>query len=485
MPTRQLRVAGTGGAELRAALDALREALALPGDFPAEAGAEAERVARAPLLPDDDATSVPFFTVDRPGAPAPERALHLRRRRAGFRLYYALADPTAFVRPGGALDRETHRRARTLRLPDRRLPLHPPVLSQGAAALLPRQDRPALLWRIDLDPYGAVVDVDVRRALVRSRARFGHPAVQRALDDGTAADEVVLLREVGLLREERERERGGVSLTLPEQEIVPGGEDGEHYTLAHRPAPPAAGWDEQLRQLAGTTAAELMLRAGVGVLRTVPAAPDGAVARLRRVAHALDVEWPHHTPYDVVVRSLDPARAAHAAFLQECTALFHGAGYTVFDGDRPSRQEARHAAVAAAYAHCTEPLQRVVDRYTGELCLAAAAGREPPEWARDALAGLPATMAAGDRRHHAAERACLDTVATAVLRDRVGEVFGARVVDRREDRPHQGTVQLAAPAVAGRLEAPAGGPPLPLDEPLRVRLTEAALPHSPVLFVPA
>ena len=48
------------------------------------------------------------------------------------------------------------RRGETLYFPDLRVPLHPPVLSEGAASLLPGQVRPAVLWRITLDADGEV-----------------------------------------------------------------------------------------------------------------------------------------------------------------------------------------------------------------------------------------------------------------------------------------------------------------------------------------
>ena len=90
----------------------------------------------------------------------------IERRGTGFRVHYAIADVASFVRPGGALDLETHRRGVTLYSPDLRTSLHPPVLSEGAASLLPDVVRPAVLWRIDLDSAGQQVEVDVERALV-------------------------------------------------------------------------------------------------------------------------------------------------------------------------------------------------------------------------------------------------------------------------------------------------------------------------------
>ncbi|WP_431961213.1 RNB domain-containing ribonuclease [Actinacidiphila sp. bgisy160] len=167
MPRRPLRVTTADGARLRSALEAPRTDLHVRRGFPAGVLAEAEQAARDPRLPGYDATDAPFFTVDPPGSLDLDQAMHLAVREGGrgYRVAYAIADVAAFVTPGGALDAEAHRRVQTLYFPDLRVPLHPPVLGEGAASLLAGQERPAVLWRIDLDADGAVTDVDVRRAL--------------------------------------------------------------------------------------------------------------------------------------------------------------------------------------------------------------------------------------------------------------------------------------------------------------------------------
>ncbi|MFI9290721.1 RNB domain-containing ribonuclease [Streptomyces gardneri] len=479
MPRRHIHVTGAAEAPLRAALRALRTELAIPEAFPPAVLAEAEAAAKNPRLPAYDATDLPFLTIDPPASTDLDQAMHLARRAdGGYRVHYAIADVAAFVAPGSALDAEAHRRVLTLYFPDGRVPLHPPVLSEGAASLLPGEPRPALLWRIDLDAEGRRVATDVRRALVRSRAKLDYADVQRRIDSGAAEEPLALLREIGRLREALEAERGGISLTVPEQEIV---ESDHTYSLAYRAPLPADGWNAQISLLTGMAAADLMTAAGTGILRTLPTAPDGAVARLRRSARALGVDWPHHVSYADVVRSADPMNPRHAAFLQECTTLLRGAGYTVFtDGHIPT--PAVHAAVADEYTHCTAPLRRLVDRYAGELCVAAVAGNEPPEWVRAALPGLPDEMAAGSRRANTVERESVDIVEAALLKERVGEVFDAYVIDVKEREPAVGTVHLEDPAVVARI---AGGTShLPLGEWLRVRLAEADPGSAKVLFAP-
>ncbi|MEU1418695.1 RNB domain-containing ribonuclease [Kitasatospora sp. NPDC005751] len=472
MPRRKLRVKAADSARINAELAELRARLEIRTGWPEAVLAEAERAAESPRLPEYDATDLPLFTVDPPGSRDLDQAMHLAHRPGGgYRVHYAIADVAAFVRPGGAIDAEARRRVQTLYFPDHRVPLHPARLSEDAASLLPGETRPALLWQLDLDTDGAVVLADLRRALVRSHRRLDYDDVQRAVDAGGADEQLALLAAVGRLREEQERARGGISLPVPEQEI----EETLHgYVLGYRALGPADGWNAQISLLTGTAAADLMLDAGVGLLRTLPAAPAAAYERLRRTARALDITWPDDLPYPDLVRSLDPRAPLHAAFLNECTGLLRGAGYRAFDEARglPAPADPVHAALAAPYAHCTAPLRRLGDRFAQEVCAAVAAGEEVPDWVREALPGVPALMAAGDRRSAEVERACVDLVEAELLAGREGEDFPAVVIDVDEQRPARGTVQLREPAVRARCEA-AGGAVLPLGGRIAARLTQA------------
>jgi exoribonuclease R len=504
MPRRRLSVRTAGTARIDTELAELRTRMQIPNGWSAEVLAEVDTCALTPRLPAYDATALPLFTVDPPGSRDLDQAMHLSRRGSGYRVHYAIADVAAFVRPGGAIDAEARRRVETLYFPDLRVPLHPPQFSEGAASLLPDHDAPALLWQLDLDAEGVPVAIDLRRAMVRSRRRLDYATVQTAIDKGTADEALALLGVIGPLREARERDRGGVSLPIPDQEVEPvnGG-----YTLSYRAPRPADGWNAQISLLTGMAAAELMLDAGIGLLRTLPSAPVSAYDRLHRVATALGVDWPADLPYAQLVRSLHPDRPAHAAFLNECTGLLRGAAYTVFDGAgsadaassgaaspgvaspgtaAPDRDAARrsnlsHAAVAAPYAHCTAPLRRLADRFAGEICAAVASGDPVPDWVHQALPEIPGLMETGDRRAHEVERACVDLVEAELLRGREGEVF-----DVDERRPVSGTVQLREPAVRARLaDDRPGAAPLPLGERLRVRLASVDPTKPTVRFAPA
>ncbi len=461
MPHRRVRLVADG-AQLRDGFAAIRAELGAPGPFAAAVTLAAEQAARRPRLPGRDLTDIGFVTIDPPGSMDLDQALHIQRRDAGYRVRYAIADVAAFVSPGDPVDVEAHLRGETLYSPDIRTPLHPPAIGENAASLLPDQWRPALVWVIDLDADGRQVEVDVVRAMVRSRARLDYEGAQATIDKESSDDDVLaLLAEVGKLREQLEIERGAVSLRLPEQEVDVAG-DG--FRPRYRAPLPVEDWNAQISLLTGMAAAGIMLEAGVGILRTLPAPGHGAVDMLRRSAHALDVEWPKSLSSQAFVRTLDPATDTGAALLELSSRLPRGAGYTAFDGPPPPDRE--HAAVAAPYAHATAPLRRLVDRYVGELCAAVCAGSPVPAWARQALPTLPAVMAASDHRAHALERSCVDLVETVLLAPHVGETFEAAVVDRNH---HGGTVQLRRPPVRAHCD----GEGLPLGERVEVRLEEA------------
>jgi exoribonuclease R len=470
VPQRRVRLSPPDAAEIARAFVELRNDLEISLGFPDDVVADAQESVRSPRLPPADETAVPFVTIDPPGSLDLDQALHLERRGSGYRVRYAIADVAAFVAPGGPMDREAHARGETLYAPDGNARLYPPELSECAGSLRTDETRPALVWTLDLDADGESAGIDVRRALVRSRRKLDYASVQRSLDDGTADDSLLLLREVGLLRQERETRRGGIDLPIPDQEVFLG-RDG--YELSWRAPLPVEGWNAQMSLLTGQAAAELMLAARVGVLRTLPRADPGAVARLRRTAKALEVPWPEPLSHADFVRTLDPDLPAHAAVLAETTVLLRGSGYLAFDGDAPA--EAEHAGVGAAYTHATAPLRRLVDRYVGEVCVAASAGDEIPQWARAALPELPETMEHSNRRANQYSGGIVSIVEAAVLAPSVGRVFEAVAVENDEDG---GVVQLSDPAVSARCD----GDDLPLGERVDVRLTLADVAKRQVRF---
>ena len=344
------------------------------------------------------------------------------------------------------------------------MPLHPPVLSEDAASLLPDGPRAAVLWRIDLDGAGEPVSVDVRRAVVRSRARLDYAGVQAAVDAGAIHPAIAALPEVGPLRRALAVRRGAIELELPEQEVVRAADGG--WTVQVRRRTPVEDWNAEISLLTGTSAARIMLDAGIGVLRTLPAADPDAVDALRAVARGLGIDWPDgRDARRAAVRAAPRhARGAGPAPGRDVAAPRRRLHRVRHRRRRPAARRCRDTpGIGGPYAHVTAPLRRLVDRFGTELCLAVTAGAEVPEWLRAALPTLPETMAASDAVANAVTRACVDRTEAALLADRVGPTSTRWCCGRRPTtRQGRCTCSIrpcwpAAPARGGRGRRPGCG----------------------------
>ncbi|WP_256792242.1 RNB domain-containing ribonuclease [Terrabacter sp. Ter38] len=430
--------------QLTARFEAVRREFEVPDRFPPEVLAEAAAAAGAATLPERDETAVPFITIDPPTSMDLDQAMWIGRSGDGYRVRYAIADVPAFVRAGGAVDTEARRRGQTVYCPDERVQLHPPELSEGAASLLPDQVRPAFVWDMTLAADGEGTAVEVYRAMVRSVRRYDYEQVQKEVDAGTAEECLVLLKEVGEKRVLLERQRGGATLPMPEQEV----EEDEHggFRISFRPLLAAEDWNAQISLLTGMGGADLMIRGKIGILRTMPPPDPRDQARFRRQAAAAGVDWPKDLSYGELLRTLDRSNPRHLALIHEATSLFRGAGYTPFDGALPA--QATHAAVANPYAHVTAPLRRLVDRFGLVVCEALSAGAEVPGWVREALPTLPEIMSTSDRRTNGVERACTDAVEAAEVHPLIGSTVQGVVVDENDKGVIVQLIDLAVVAKA-------------------------------------
>lgn len=466
-PSVKLRTAVSG--ELADAFAAIRSELGLADTFPTPVQQEAERAVAIASLASVDRTSIPFITIDPEGATDLDQAMHLARDGDGYLVRYAIADVAAYVEPDGAVDAEARRRGQTMYAPDGRVPLHPTIISEAAASLLPGQERSAFLWEFQLDAGAGVVATALSRARIRSVRQAAYEEVQAELDAGSASDVVSLLREFGLKRIELERERGGASLNRPSQDVT---QSNGHYLLTRRSGLPVEDWNAQLSLMTGMAAARLMVDGGIGILRTMPAPDAATIETYRRQTVALGCPWPEHMPYGEYLKTLDPVQPNQLAAIHAASKLFRGAGYTVIDGglqDAPIQ-----AALGAAYTHVTAPLRRLVDRFALVVCEALANGHDVPVWAQDALPSLPGIMAASGAVAGRLESAALAAVEAAVLSTRTGETFDATVISAGES---SGVIQLTDPAVT----ADCAGELVP-GERIRATLVHADIGSGSVQF---
>jgi ribonuclease R len=157
-----------------------------------------------------DLRDLATFTIDPDDAQDFDDAISARRERDGsVRMWVHIADVTAFVRPGGRLEREAYRRATSVYVPGAVEPMLPEVLSNSACSLRPGEDRLAVT--VEMAMSGAdVTSVAFHRSIVRSDRRLTYREVDELFAGRARAEEpwgepLGIAREVAAaLRERRD-----------------------------------------------------------------------------------------------------------------------------------------------------------------------------------------------------------------------------------------------------------------------------------------
>jgi ribonuclease R len=208
----------------------------LPHVFPANVLAEASASAEqtVDVLDEDeialrrDFRGLPIVTIDGETARDFDDAVMVRELANGnWELQVHIADVSAYVRPGTALDLEARLRGTSVYFPDRAVPMLPPQLSSGMCSLRPDEDRLVLSCVMEIDGRGEVLGYEVCEGIIRSAQRMTYTQVQGVIDGNaeTRAEFAALvpeferMLELALKLNAKRRRRGSIDFDLPEPVI--------------------------------------------------------------------------------------------------------------------------------------------------------------------------------------------------------------------------------------------------------------------------
>ena len=343
---------------------------ALP--FPAAAVAEAQDLPRDPAPPSGDRRDLRdrvAFTVDPGTAKDHDDAITVERTGDGLRVLVHIADVTAVVGLGSALDHEAIERGFSSYLPGRVDPMLPPALSAGLCSLVP--DRPRDVVTVEI-PFGADLQpgrASFYRAQIVSRRRFTYADVERILAGAgdPLAEPLRDAQRIAASLRARRAARGALQIVSRELEITLDGERVADVRMIGEPA--AHALVEELMILANEAVAELLARRKTPALFRVHDQPAPAgVERLYDQLADLDVPTP------ALPEMLPPSEAAAAigrasdAVARHARALGRGAeAWTTLVlravmQARYAPSNGGHAGLATPfYCHFTSPIRRYSD----------------------------------------------------------------------------------------------------------------------------
>ncbi len=173
--------------------------LHFPDDVLEEAARFTDVIDNAELARRRDVRDILTMTIDPVDARDFDDALSLRPLEEGWwEIGVHIADVAHFIQKDSPLDNEAYKRATSVYLPDRVLPMLPEHLSNGLCSLRPDEDKYAFSAIFEINVQGKVRDYWLGRTVMRSHRRFTYEEVQEMIEgaDGDHRGEVMLLNEM-------------------------------------------------------------------------------------------------------------------------------------------------------------------------------------------------------------------------------------------------------------------------------------------------
>jgi len=177
------------GMEIEAAI----RAHGLPHEWPADVEREASALPKTVSAKDcegrHDFRSIPLVTIDGEDARDFDDAVFAQPQKSGgWKLWVAIADVAAYVKPGSALDREGLLRGNSVYFPERVIPMLPEALSNGLCSLNPDVDRLCMVCELRIADDGEIAGSHFYEGVMHSQARLTYNQVFAALEDPQGAE---------------------------------------------------------------------------------------------------------------------------------------------------------------------------------------------------------------------------------------------------------------------------------------------------------
>ncbi len=154
-------------------------------DFPEEVKKEAENMAKMGVSSEQrrDFRTIPTFTIDPQDAKDFDDALSVREIGGGqYEVGVHIADVSHYVKEGSVLDKEARKRAFSIYLVDRTIPMLPEILSNDICSLMPNKERSAFSAVFIMDRNGNIKDKWFGETVIRSDKRFTYKEAQNVID---------------------------------------------------------------------------------------------------------------------------------------------------------------------------------------------------------------------------------------------------------------------------------------------------------------
>lgn len=160
-----------------------------------------------------DMRDVTTFTIDPKDAKDFDDALSIRRLDNGnYEVGVHIADVTHYVTPDTIIDREAQKRATSVYLVDRVVPMLPEHLSNGICSLRPDEEKLTFSCIFEMDENTNIFNRHIARTVTKSNRRFTYEEAQEIIETGKGdyATEILMLDSMAKILRRQRYENGAV-----------------------------------------------------------------------------------------------------------------------------------------------------------------------------------------------------------------------------------------------------------------------------------
>ena len=194
----------------------------IPQFWPAEVTSQVEAVGAGAICSAvndpgrEDLTQLYVCSIDEAFTRDVDDAISFRFDESSVELGIHITDVSAFVEPATPIDAEAARRGASLYLPESKIPMLPPALSENISSFRVGERNPAVSFMVRISPEGEIVEYRIVRSVVRIAERLTYGEVDA--DIKCDSDMARLYRFAAALRVRRIN-AGAISFQLPELQL--------------------------------------------------------------------------------------------------------------------------------------------------------------------------------------------------------------------------------------------------------------------------
>ncbi|MEA1975607.1 MAG: ribonuclease R [Bacillota bacterium] len=168
-------------------------------------------------------------TIDGKDARDFDDAISIEKKDNGFTLWVHIADVSHYVQEGGILDAEALKRATSVYLPDRVIPMFVEKISNNLCSLMPKVERLTLSLKMELDNNATVTSYKVDKAIIKSNERMTYEDVTNILKENEnpklkkydyLKNEFFMMSELAKILNKKRFTRGAIDFDFPETKLT-------------------------------------------------------------------------------------------------------------------------------------------------------------------------------------------------------------------------------------------------------------------------